>query len=103
MSEMAHHHRLSAKAITLRWKPIVDKLIYPLGIMGPVFSIPQVLEIWLHQDAGSVSLTSWSIYTLMSFVWILYGILHKDTPITLSYSGFFLINIAVVLGIMIYS
>ena len=42
-----------------KWKRLMDKLIYAVGIFGPVMTIPQLTKIWLDKNAAGVSAISW--------------------------------------------
>ena len=83
-------------------KNFIDKIIYPVGIIGPLMTIPQFLKIWIDQDATGVSIISWSAYLIIAIFWLLYGTVHKEWPIILSNVLWILMDAAVVLGIFYY-
>ena len=85
-----------------KWKRLMDKLVYIVGILGPVMTIPQVMKIWLEKNAAGISLATWIIYTLSSLVWAVYGIMHKERPITISSLMFVIVNLLVVVGALVY-
>ena len=64
-----------------KWKNFLDKLIYLVGVSGPIMTLPQLYKIWIEQNASGVSLVSWSWYLIIAFIWSLYGIVHKEKPI----------------------
>ncbi len=44
---------------------IITKSLYIFGMMGPLMTIPQVLEIWIKRNAQGVSILTWSTYLIM--------------------------------------
>ncbi|MDD9953906.1 MAG: hypothetical protein OXR66_06235 [Candidatus Woesearchaeota archaeon] len=81
---------------------MIDKLVYVAGLSSIIFTIPQVYVIWVQQTAAGVSLVSWSAYTAGASVWFTYGWVHKERPIIMTYACFFVLNLAVVLGVLRY-
>lgn len=80
----------------------INRIIYPIGIIGPLMTIPQFVKIWVHQDASSVSVISWSAYLIIAVFWLLYGTIHKEWPIIVSNVLWILMNMAVLVGIFYY-
>ena len=85
-----------------KWKRLMDKLIYVVGIAGPLMTIPQVAKIWLEKSAAGISIIAWISYIVSSAIWLIYGIMHKDKPITISSLMFVVVNLLVVIGALIY-
>ncbi len=50
----------------------------------PIATIPQIVEVWKNGNDGSVSLATWSFYSLTSLTWLTYGIVRKDKPLIIS-------------------
>ena len=82
-----------------RW---VDRFVYVVGIVGPIMSIPQVMKIWVGQDAAAISLGSYTTYFALNFFWIWYGYLHNEKPIIFMYIGWAVINFSIILGALLY-
>lgn len=80
----------------------IDKIIYPVGLLGPIMTLPQLFEVWLHKSAGELSLITWGGWMILSFIWLVYGILHKDKPIIISNLLWVAIEFGVSLAIVIY-
>jgi len=80
-----------------------DRLIVLVGVFNAFATIPQVLQIWISQDATGVSLASWSYYTFGSIMFLIYGIIHKEVPIIVNYSAALLLYALIVLGTIMYS
>lgn len=104
-----HHHQHLRKRAQQKNKPYspvleknLDRALYILAILMPFFTASQVIQIWWHQSAQDVSLIAWSSYLFSSFVWIMYGIVHKEKPIIFTNAINLLINFFVVTGTVIY-
>lgn len=81
---------------------ILDDIITLLAIIGPIATLPQIVEIFVNKNAGSVSVLSWIIFTIFDIPWIIYGIAHKEKPIIIAYTMWFISNILVVIGALLY-
>jgi uncharacterized protein with PQ loop repeat len=64
--------------------------------------MPQVLAIWVGRDAHNVSLLSWATYLLSACLWFVYGMRKHDKTIYLACIGWILLDVAIVVGIVIY-
>ena len=80
----------------------MDRLIYIIGIVGPIMTIPQVTKIWIDKNAGGISIIAWGTYTITSLCWIIYGVMHKEKPIIFSSGLFFIFDGLVVIGAILY-
>jgi MtN3 and saliva related transmembrane protein len=81
---------------------MLDKIIYLVGVVGPFITIPQILKIWSTQEALGVSLWSWVGYLILSIIWTIYGVVHKEKPIIVMNLLNVFMQFLVVLGIIIY-
>jgi uncharacterized protein with PQ loop repeat len=85
-----------------KFKKYLDKIIYLVGVLGPILTIPQLTEIWISKNASGVSLISWSWYVISALIWLSYGIVHKEKPIIVTNILWTIINIFIVIGIILY-
>ncbi|MBU1930558.1 hypothetical protein KJ972_03555, partial [Candidatus Micrarchaeota archaeon] len=85
-----------------KWKNRMDKIVIAVGIIAPILTIPQLLTIWLEQNASSLSLITWMTYTISAIFWVIYGIMHKSKPIIILYVIWIIVDILIVLGILLY-
>lgn len=46
--------------------------------------LPQVIRSWRTRDTRAISLPMYSIFTVGIALWLIYGILLRDLPITLA-------------------
>ena len=83
-------------------KKVVDYLVYIVGILSPICTLPQVLKIWINKSAQDVSLLTWVPYSLFAMIWLWYGIIHKETPIIILNTGLIIVNLLVVIGVLFY-
>jgi len=81
---------------------IIDKLIYPAGLLGPIFALPQLFEVWIHKSAKELSLTTWLSWLILSFIWLAYGLIHKNRPIIVSNILWIIIEAGITMAIIIY-
>lgn len=81
----------------------LDKLTFIAGVIGPFTVLPQIYTIFKTQSAAGVSLTTWLLMFIVTFPWILYGMAHKDKSIIVSFILWEVVNLAVVIGVFIYS
>jgi uncharacterized protein with PQ loop repeat len=68
-----------------------------------VMTIPQVLTIWVGHEAAGVSIVSWSAYLLSALLWFWYGVQKRDSNIYLACIGWIVLDIAVVVGAVVYA
>lgn len=110
-SDSGLHHMHKRKRIHQKLEPYphpdklkraLDKAIYPIAVIGPLLTIPQILKIWIGQNAVSISLFSWTAFTIPAAVWILYGIAHKEKAIILCNTAWILSYILVISGALLY-
>lgn len=83
-------------------KKLLDRSIYVIGIAGPALTIPQLFKIWSAKSAAGVSLITWASYSILAFFWLIYGLLHREKPIILTYFSWLVVDLLVVLGVIIY-
>ena len=83
-------------------KRFFDRLIYFAVFAMPIMNIPQLLEIWLNKSAKGVSLVSWIGFAFLSSIWFVYGLLHKEKPIIFMNGSLIFLQLAIVIGIVLY-
>ena len=84
-------------------RKVMDRLVYMAGIIGPVMTMPQVIKVWSEKNASGIAVETWGAYLFLSLIWLSYGILHKEKPLIIMYSAYFLINVMIVSGVLMYS
>lgn len=86
-----------------RFRTFMEKAIYPIGLVGPVITIPQLIQVWMTQDAGGLSLVTWSTWILIGVFWLLYGLSKNDRALVYSYMAWITVEGGVIVGILAYS
>lgn len=81
----------------------LDRIVLSLAVIAPAFEIPQLIEIYTKKSAENVSVITWGFFALMAIPWFIYGLVHKEKPIMILYLLWFLIDTAIVIGILMYS
>lgn len=85
------------------WIRFLDKLLMVIAVVSPMMAIPQIYEIYgLHAVAG-LSFISWASWAAFNLPWIAYGFVHKQKPIVLMYTLWFIMNASIAVGILLYS
>ena len=59
--------------------------------------LPQVIRSWRTRDTHAISLPMYSIFTLGIALWLVYGVLLPDLPITLANSVTLLLALTVLM------
>jgi len=84
------------------WVRILDNAAIAAGIIGPVMTLPQIWQIYHFQNAAGVSALSWFSFAVLDIPFILYGIAHKNKLILVTYILWFVVNLAVAAGAVMY-
>jgi uncharacterized protein with PQ loop repeat len=73
-----------------------------MSIATMLMTIPQVLTIWVGQDAAGVSVVSWSAYLVSAVLWFWHGLKQHDKNIYLPCVGWIALDAAVIVGAVTY-
>ena len=96
------HHKLKEYPHSNKFIRCFDKFLLFVAIISPLLVLPQIFQIYVMKDASGVSALSWGLFALFNIPWVGYGILHKDKPIVVGYSLWFVANVIVVIGALMY-
>ena len=80
----------------------LERILRAVSVFTMLMTVPQVLSIWVRRDAHNVSLLSWAAYLLSASLWFVYGIRKHDKTIYLACIGWILLDLAIVIGVIIY-
>lgn len=80
----------------------IDSLAYLSGIIAPFLTIPQLYIVWIQKDGVGVSIISWASYAFFNVIFVIYGLQHKHKLIVINNILWFLMEIMVVVGVIIY-
>jgi uncharacterized protein with PQ loop repeat len=73
-----------------------------MSVFTMLMTIPQVLTIWVGQQAAGVSIVSWSAYLASAILWFWFGIRKGDKNIYLACVGWIALDVAVIVGVILY-
>jgi uncharacterized protein with PQ loop repeat len=73
-----------------------------MSVFTMLMTIPQVLTIWIGQQAAGVSILSWSAYLVSAILWFWFGMQKKDKNIYLPCVGWIVLDLGVITGVIIY-
>jgi uncharacterized protein with PQ loop repeat len=89
-------------AVHSRSDSMLRRMLGGMSIFTMLMTIPQVLTIWVGQEAAGVSILSWSAYLVSAILWFWFGIEKQDKNIYLPCVGWIVLDIAVIAGVVIY-
>lgn len=64
--------------------PVLSAAVLITTIVGPAITIPQVYQIFAYQNSQGVSVITWTTAIFTSMIWLSYGIIHKEKPISIA-------------------
>ncbi len=80
----------------------LDQVMSVVAIVSPFIMLPQIIDIYSTQNAGSISIVSWLGSAVTSLIWFLYGSAHKEFPIVFNSGLGVIIALTIVLGAWLY-
>lgn len=63
-----------------------DLIGYLAGLLTTLALVPQVWRTWRTRDVSGISLRMYSIFTLGVAIWLVYGLMLRETPMILANS-----------------
>jgi uncharacterized protein with PQ loop repeat len=84
------------------WIRLLDRILIIVAIIGPLAMIPQIWNIFILKNAGGIAVVSFLSWAIMDIPWIVYGFVHNERPILVAYILWFVMNLAVAVGALIY-
>ena len=78
----------------------LDKVIYSSAIILPLLNTIQLYQIWSTHSTDGLSLLAWIGFSFFSLMWMFYGIVHKEKPITFLNAGLFIVQTLIALSIL---
>jgi uncharacterized protein with PQ loop repeat len=79
---------------------LLDRVISLMSALTMLFTVPQVLEVWLESASG-VSLVSWASYLVAACLWLIHGVRRHDKSIYLACIGWIVLDAAIVIGVIV--
>lgn len=97
------HKNLEAYPSKKFWIRFLDRFLLFIAVVGPLTAITQVWNVYRYQEVTGLSFFSWSSWAVFNLFWLLYGFVHKEKPIIITYTLWFLMNASIAIGILLYS
>jgi MtN3 and saliva related transmembrane protein len=86
----------------LRALRVFEPLMIITGIVQPLGTLPSISKLYFthSQHASGQSLTTWTIFALASFLWVVYGLLNRNPAIYAGNIIGLVMNLLMVNGIL---
>jgi len=81
---------------------LLRRLLGGMSIFTLFMTVPQILTIWVSQQAAGVSVMSWGAYLLSAVLWFWFGLQQRDKNIYLPCVGWIVLDSAVIAGALVY-
>lgn len=80
----------------------LDRLTYICGILLPISTLPQAYTVLIDKETAGVSLVTWTFYLFASALFAIFGVIHKQRLLMITYIPFTIIELAIVVGLILY-
>ena len=80
----------------------LERSLHLVSAFTLIMTVPQVLGIWVNHNASGVSLAAWSAYLISAVLWLLHGLRKHDRSIYIPCIGWITLDLAIVIGILMY-
>src|ERR1700742_4764492 len=80
----------------------IDRAMMFVSIINPLVAIPQAVVIYVNQDATNVSLATWLSFMLVGIILTFYSVAHRIKPMIINQILWFIVDFAIIAGILIY-
>lgn len=80
----------------------IDHLMMVLAVIHPLTGVPQVVHIYTTQQVEGISLATWLGFMAIGLVYLYYAILHSLKPLILTQILWFIVDIAIIVGILLF-
>lgn len=81
---------------------MLRRLLGSMSVFTLLMTIPQVLTIWIGHRAAGISVFTWGAYLASAVLWLWFGIQRHDKNIYLPCLGWILLDVAVIVGAVVY-
>ncbi|GIW05786.1 MAG: hypothetical protein KatS3mg060_0591 [Dehalococcoidia bacterium] len=85
-----------------RWQSFVDRGAVVVGIVAPLSTVPQIVQIYSSRSAEDLNLGTWGLFVAFGLFWLLYGAVHRSLPLILTNALWLICYGAVIFGAVVY-
>jgi uncharacterized protein with PQ loop repeat len=72
-----------------------------IAVIGPLTGLPQVMNIWIYGNTNGVSILSWTLFMIISCLWLTHAVRRKDRALALSNLLWIVIDAVIILGSLV--
>lgn len=83
-------------------KSFLYRLTLVASVVQPLTTVPQVIKVYQTHDVAGLSLTTWLGYAIVGLVFLAYGLKYKLLPIVLTQTIWFVLQVSIVAGILLF-
>lgn len=80
----------------------IDRAMMFVSILNPLVAIPQAIIIYSNKSVANVSLVTWVSFMLVGVILTFYAGAHHIKPMIINQILWFLVDIAIIIGILVY-
>ena len=80
----------------------IERFALAAGILQPLITLPQIIQIYSNQSDQDVSLTTWLGYLVFGVIFLIYGYIFKLRPIFYGQIIWVTMQCVTVIGILLY-
>lgn len=88
--------------LSKREQTAVDRAMMAAAVIHPLTALPQVAQIYATHNASGVSLLTWLGFMVLGAVFLTYALLHRIRPMIVTQVLWFIIDLLVVIGVLLY-
>lgn len=96
-----HNHLLHLHLRNKKHVTTFDKVMFCAAFLYPFTGIPQVIQV-INGNTDGVSVLSWAGFALFVSIFLIYSIIHKIKPMIITYTMWWIIDVAVVIGVLVH-
>jgi uncharacterized protein with PQ loop repeat len=83
-------------------RQLIDRAMMVAAVIHPMTALPQVFQIYLTRSAQDVSLITWLSFMLLGVIFLVYALLHRIRPMIVTQILWFVVDLLVVVGVLLY-
>lgn len=81
---------------------VIDAVMAVAAVLHPLTALPQVVQIYATQSAEGVSLATWVGFMVLGLVYLSYAAVHRLKPLIVNQVMWFVLDVAVIVGVLLY-
>ena len=78
----------------------VARITLVIGLCLSIVSLPQLYDVWIRKETKGVSLVTWSFFAVQAAIFAWFAIRHRELPLILTYIPLFIVETAIVIGVL---